>query len=299
MNNKSQLLHVSPVGQTDVGLVRKNNEDSFLIADLTGGAERINDLPLNHVVGERGSLFMVADGMGGAQAGEVASRMAIEVVSRHLKKSKFHDRQTFVRVLKQSIEHANSIIYHESHRDEGRRGMGTTLTAAGVYDGAVFFAQVGDSRAYVARNNSIVQMTQDQSFVAHLIASGILSPGEAKKHPQRNVILQALGVQEHVEVALSFVELKRRDWVILCSDGLSANVEAEELKAVLGECSGPQDACRQMIALARERGGEDNITVIIARFDGERLSFPLPEELPIYQEFNEKDTGHYRPWRRR
>jgi len=286
----NQPVYVIAFGQSDIGLIRTNNEDSFLLADLTRDVFTTAPSALNHVVGEKGSLFIVADGMGGAKAGEVASRMAVEMVpqklSEQLKKLEFLNRQAFVTALKKSIEHANLAIYQESHRNEERRGMGTTLTAAGVYDGAIFFAQVGDSRGYLVRNSSIVQMTQDQSLVADLVASGALSPEEAKKHPKRNVILQALGVQSDVDVVLSFDELKRGDWLILCSDGLSGKLEAEEMRDVLKKCSEPQEACRQMITMARERGGEDNITAVVAKFEGERLSLPSPEEAPTYQHLN-------------
>jgi len=302
MKDRSDLLYVVVFGQSDVGLVRENNEDSFLLMDLTG-AEKIALANPVHLVGRKGSLFLVADGMGGAEAGEVASRMAVELVSLHmskrLRKSKFLSRQAFVRSLKKSIEQANAIIYKEGYRDKRHKGMGTTLTGAGVYDGALFFAQVGDSRGYLVRNGSIAQMTQDQSLVAHLVASGALSPEEAKIHPQRNVILQALGVQKRVDVKVSLVELRRGDWAVLCSDGLSGKVEADEINGILKGSAGPKEACQQLIDVAKERGGEDNITVIAAKFDGEKLPLPSPEEAPAYMEF--KDEGHLRfwPWRRR
>ena len=285
MSDKERLLYVSVTGQSDVGLVRSNNEDSFLIADLTEGVELTTPSALNHAVDQRGCLFAVADGMGGAAAGEVASRTAVESVSRLLKASKYDSRQAFVMALKNSIDDANTLIRRESHRDESSKGMGTTFSAAGVYDGAVFFAQVGDSRAYLVRNNVIVQMTKDQSWVAHLVATGVLSPEKAKNHPQRNIILQALGSQDRVDVAFSFAELRKGDWLILCSDGLSGKIEETELSGVLEKCSGSKDACERMITIARSRGGEDNITVIVARFDGDRLPLALPEELPVYQEF--------------
>lgn len=291
MEDRNQIC-VSVSGQSDVGLVRENNEDSFLIADLTESTENPPSAE-NYTVSRKGSLFLVADGMGGAEAGEVASRMAVEVVFERLKTSLFLNRRAFARLLRKSIERANRIIYEESRKDQRRKGMGTTLTAAGVYNGAIFFAQVGDSRGYLVRNGCIVQMTQDQSLVAHLVASGSLTLEEAKMHPRRNVILQALGVQKRVNVALSFAEVKRGDWIILCSDGLSGKVEAKELREVLEKCTGPKEACQEMISIACERGGEDNITVIVARFNGEFLSLPSPEDVPVYQEFEEKSWWHF------
>ncbi len=278
-------FYIYAFGQSDVGMVRKNNEDSLLLSDLTNGVENITSSALNHAGGEKGSLFIVADGMGGAEAGEVASRMAVELVSRNISEKlgavKIPNRQAFVAALTESVENANLTIHQESHNNQARRGMGTTLTAAGVYDGAIFFAQVGDSRGYLLRNSSIVQMTQDQSLVAQLIASGAIKPEEAKHHPKRNVILQALGVQSKVNVALTFEELRRKDWMLLCSDGLSGKIEAEEMQEVLKNFPEPQSACRKMVAMARERGGEDNITVIVANFDGKQLPQPTREEVAV------------------
>jgi len=230
---------------------------------------------------------MVADGMGGAEAGEVASRMAVQLVCRYLRSDRFDSRQTFVASLKNSIEQANQNIHQEGEKNEERKGMGTTLTAAGVYGGELFFAQVGDSRGYLVRNGSIVQMTQDQSLVAHLVASGVLTPEKAKVDRRRNVILQALGAQKQVDVAVSVVELKRGDCAVLCSDGLSGKVEAEEMTGILQGSAGTDEACRQLIDLAKQRGGEDNITVIIAKFDGEKLLLPAPDEVPTYTEIKE------------
>jgi protein phosphatase len=288
MTENSQAVYISAYGQTDLGLVRKNNEDSFLIADLTEGAERAGSSALDFAAGERGGLLMVADGMGGAEAGEVASRMAVELVCRYLQSERFDNRQTFVASLKNSIERANLNIQQEGEKNGERKGMGTTLTAAGVFGGELFFAQVGDSRGYLVRNDSIVQMTQDQSLVAHLVASGVLTPEKAKVDRRRNVILQALGAQKQVDVAVSVVELKRGDCAVLCSDGLSGKVEAEEMIGILKGAAGADEACGQLIDLAKQRGGEDNITVIIARFDGEKLPLPASDEVPTYTELKEE-----------
>ncbi len=304
MRHQSKPLYAIAFGQTDLGLLRHNNEDSFLALDLTSGLAAPTLPALNHVVGEKGSLFLVADGMGGAEAGEVASRMAVEVVSQlvseQLSKVPVLNRAAFVEILKESVRQANLAIYQESRNNKTQRGMGTTLTAAGVFDAAVFFAQVGDSRGYLMRNSSIAQMTQDQSLVARLVASGELTPEQAKDHPRRNVILQALGPQEDVDVAVSFADLKRDDRVILCSDGLSGKIDNEELKEVLNSFPDPQAACQRLVDIARERGGEDNITVIIVKFDGERLPLSLPGELPVCQPYHEKSPRwHFWTWGKR
>lgn len=321
---------VSVFGQTDVGLVRENNEDSFLVGDLSedlffsnisSNSEREvielteqmrvdlffssissnpgSGAPLTHAVGKKGSLFVVADGMGGAASGEIASRMAVELIFKYLRKRSFSGQNDFARYLRNSIELANVAIYEASQTNKEHRGMGTTLTAAGVYDRFVFFAQVGDSRGYLIRNGSIAQMTEDQSLVAHLVAAGSLKPEEARVHPQRNIVLQALGVQKKVKPVVSFVELRRDDWILLCSDGLSGKVEPEELKEAASACLEPKEACEKMIATARARGGEDNITIIAAKFGGEKLPVASPEDVPAYQEFTEQQRKRFWLWGKR
>ncbi len=303
MRHSSKPLYAIAFGQTDLGLQRHNNEDSFLAVDLTSGLAAPASSVLNQVVGKKGSLFLVADGMGGAEAGEVASRMAVELVPRQvaeqLSNAPFLNRAVFVRILKDSVRQANLAIHRESRNNENQRGMGTTLTAAAVYDDAVFFAQVGDSRGYLMRNGSIIQMTQDQSLVARLVAAGELSSAQAKDHPRRNVILQALGPQEQVDVSVSFANLKRDDQVVLCSDGLSGKIEDDELKEVLGSCPEPKEACQRLVDIARERGGEDNITVIVVKFEGEGLPLSLPGEVPVCRQFDEKARWRHWPWKKR
>lgn len=308
MKFRKQPLNVVVFGQTDMGLVRKNNEDSFLMADLSKGVKKITAAALNHALGEKGSLFLVADGMGGASAGEVASLMAVEVVARRLaeelRKVRQVTRQAFVEALKKAVEDANAEIHHESRNNEECRGMGTTLTAGGVFDGAIFFAQVGDSRGYILRNGALSQMTKDQSLMAHLIALGTITAEGAKTHPQRNVILQALGVQEKVKVEVSFEELKKGDVAVICSDGLWGKLEPDELRELLKRAPTPQKACEELIKIARERGGEDNITVIVSKFDGGRLPSPARGEVPVGKPFtfdSEERQWRWRfwPWSRR
>jgi protein phosphatase len=304
MSATGKPVLITAFGRSDIGLVRKNNEDTFLVADLTSGSVTPDSAALNHVVGEKGSLFLVADGMGGAEAGEVASQMAVELVVQEtldeLENAGSADRETFVNILKRSIENANLAILQESRRNAHRRGMGTTLTAAAANGASIIFAQLGDSRAYLARNGRIAQMTRDQTLVAQMVAAGTLKPEEARQHPQRNVILQALGVQERIDVVLSCADLKRGDRVVLCSDGLSGKVDAEEVKESLEASANPEDACRRLIALARQRGGEDNITAVVAQFDGEGLPRPEPEEIPVYSQFEFKKSKrrHFFFWSR-
>jgi protein phosphatase len=293
-------LVVTAFGQSDVGLVRENNEDSFLIANLTTGVATQESAKIHDAIGEEGTLLLVADGMGGAKAGEVASRMAVESIAQNfftsLRSNQSIDQQEFVRILKTAIEEANRLVFQEAQRDGKLKGMGTTLTAAAVHGTSIFFAQLGDSRAYLVRNGCITQMTRDQSLVAQLAASGALKPEEAKGHPQRNVILQALGIDTEVDVVVSHDCLRRHDRAVLCSDGLSGKVEPEELNEILHKWAIPKDACQRLIELARERGGQDNITVIVACFDGEGLPLPDATDIPVYNRFKEGPRRHFWPW---
>jgi protein phosphatase len=296
-------MRVTACGQSDVGLVRQNNEDSFLIVDLTtgNGIREIDDD--HHTMGELGGLFLVADGMGGGAAGEVASRMAVDFVAQNfmdrLSVEPSLNQQIFSQLFKASIEDANRAVFQEAQRDGNLKGMGTTLTAVAAYDTTLFFAQLGDSRAYLIRNGAITQMTKDQSLVAQLVASGTLTPEEARSHPQRNVILQALGLEETVDVIMSYQNLKRNDRIVLCSDGLSGKLGPEEVNEVLHTWARPKDTCQRLIDLARERGGEDNITVIVASFDGEGLLAADSEDVPVYKIMEKGRRRRFWPWGRR
>jgi protein phosphatase len=285
-------------GMSDIGLVRTNNEDSFLIADHNNIIAP--DDPFSCVETEEANIFLVADGMGGANAGEVASRMAVDLVARsiidQMRNKRAFGRNRFVRILKQAVQEANRVIFEEARTNTQSRGMGTTLTGAAVWGTTVYFAQLGDSRAYLLRNGAIAQMTRDQTLVAQLVASGSLSPEEAKVHPRRNVILQALGVQRHIDVVISSAELKQGDEIILCSDGLWGKVEPDEIADIIQRYDGP-GACRNLIELARERGGDDNITVIVARFDGDGLPVPADGDAPSYERI--KENSGWRFWARR
>lgn len=303
MSNSSLAVVVDSYGLSDVGLVRTNNEDSFLIASPTTDFVNRNPAELNGIIPQNGTMFLVADGMGGAQAGEVASRMAVETVGRNfidaLGKQVVVDQQSLITALTETIREANELIFQQGQKRTELNGMGTTLTAAIVLGGTILFAQLGDSRAYLARKGVISQMTKDQSLVAQMVASGSLTPEEAKTHPKRNVILQALGIQSQVDVAITLAELRRGDQIVLCSDGLSGKVDAEEIKEFLEKFE-PKAACQGLVRMARERGGEDNITVIVARFNGDGLSEPSPED--VTESPNTKMEAARRrsfwPWRR-
>jgi protein phosphatase len=275
----SRDIKITVYGKTDVGLVREHNEDNFLIADVSGGTKSSSpDGVLNLTLGDRGALFLVCDGMGGAAAGEVASTMAVESIAVSMNQGQAVSRESFARRLRRSIEDANDKIHLQSRDNQSERGMGTTCTAVGLVDGTLLVGQIGDSRCYVLRAGRLVQVTKDQSLAAQLIEAGAMTVEEAKGFEHANIILQALGVQERVEVVLSHVPLRRGDLVLLSSDGLHGPVSDEETRQILAEEPDLKKACERLIARANEHEGPDNITVVLARFEGAGLPEPSPED---------------------
>ncbi len=267
-------------GRTDVGLIREHNEDSFVIVRLDDGSREIDKLA-SHRLGPRGTLLVVCDGMGGAAAGEVASGMAIESLAATMLDEHMVDapdgvvddeRQHLARKLRGAARDANARIFKEARDNLTRSGMGTTMTAVHLWRDQALIAQVGDSRAYVWRQGAFTQVTRDQSLVNQLLETGQITVEQAKFFEHSNVILQALGVQEEVEVQLSKVELKKGDRLMMCSDGLVGVVSDEEISAVVGSIDDPAEASRILIEMANGAGGPDNITVIVAHVDGEALA---------------------------
>ncbi|MGH9802939.1 MAG: Stp1/IreP family PP2C-type Ser/Thr phosphatase [Blastocatellia bacterium] len=268
-NIPNHEISVAAFGYTDIGRQRKNNEDAFLLADLDTGANDFNLDRSEHWLGERGALFVVADGMGGMEAGEVASALAVATLHNGLQHA-VHEANSGEK-LQQATARANSAIRQYVQNNPSAKGMGTTLTAALLRDGIAYLAQVGDSRAYLIRGERIRQLTKDQSMVQQMLDQGLLTPEEAQRHPYRNIIMQALGVEDEINVALSACSLLRHDCLLLCSDGLSNHVTDAEMQRIVTETESPAYACRLLVELANARGGKDNITVIVARFDGAGL----------------------------
>ncbi len=265
-------VHISVFGKTDVGRTRDHNEDTFLVADLTRRVASLHPEVREHEVGPRGSLFMVADGMGGAAAGEVASRMAADLVFGHMTTVWPEDPEIsenrFAYRMKEAVELANNRIHAHAKEHPEVRGMGTTATVAGVFGTKLYLAQVGDSRGYLVRNGVATQITKDQSLMQRLVEAGELTEEEAEQSERRNIILQALGPDPRVKVDLTFQELCKGDVLVLCSDGLSGQVKKEEIASVMSGTADLVEACAKLIASANERGGPDNITAVAARFGG-------------------------------
>ncbi len=268
-------VRIQVFGKTDLGKTREHNEDRFLVADLTRQDASLKPSIREHEVGERGSLFVVADGMGGAAAGEVASEMATDTIYNHLLKmwggEKEATAQRFAYRLREAVEVANTHIHSYAVAHPEVRGMGTTTTAVGVLGDHVYLTQVGDSRAYLIRNGQAHQLTKDQSLMQRLVEAGELTEEEAAQSERRNIILQALGPDAKVKVDLTYQEVRKGDVLVICSDGLSGQVKKEEIAEIAGKEPDLQVACDRLIALANERGGPDNITVILARFNGDGL----------------------------
>ncbi|MBI2392950.1 MAG: Stp1/IreP family PP2C-type Ser/Thr phosphatase [Deltaproteobacteria bacterium] len=284
-------------GRTDVGRIREHNEDNFLVADLSQGARGLMENIRTHIVGQNGTLFAVCDGMGGAAAGEVASKLAVDIIYEQMQAGgPPRNRDDFARRLVRAVEVAGMRIFAEAKLDRNRRGMGTTATAAALVDDHLFLAQVGDSRGYLLRGDQLQLVTRDQSLVNQLIEAGQLTEEEAENFEHSNIILQALGTADSVQVDLTYVKVRAGDTLLLCSDGLSGMVRAEELRQALLAHPEPIDVCKVLTDRANDAGGHDNITVIVVKFDGPRP--PSPEDDPVkYTKyvFQTEDTTQYPP----
>lgn len=213
---------------------------------------------------ERG-LFIVADGMGGHLAGEKASLSAVETIESLLTAEAIDQALSgdLLKVIQGALQTANRTIVQASLQDASMRGMGTTATLAVVCTDQLFLGHIGDSRAYLLTRNGIEQVTEDHSVVAQLLRARAITPQEAQRHPYRNVITKCLGMQMDVEADTKLILWGQGDRLLLCSDGLSGLVSDEEILKFATDCPDPQEACQQMVSLANERGGYDNISVIL------------------------------------
>src|SRR5690606_10552759 len=237
----SYLSAVPPIratlyGITDRGRTRDHNEDTFLVADLDGREPVRESRGDVHEIGDRGMLFLVADGMGGAGAGELASEMAaVEILSEMLRgwaAMPLGTEEAFAANLRRAVEAANTSLHNYATEHPDVRGMGTTATVAAVLGDRLYLAQIGDSRGYLIRDGEVRQLTRDQSLTQRLVEVGELTEEEAEASERRNIILQALGPDPKVKVDLSWQMLQRGDLLLLCSDGLSSVVRRDELAEV-------------------------------------------------------------------
>lgn len=263
---------------TDKGQARDLNEDSFCVFTPYPGSE--NESEFQAVLG-------VADGMGGHQAGDFASRFVSEKINAAFVKGRYAEKYggvpDFSLILKGIVRDINLELYTLSKKDPSRGGMGSTLTFGIVRSGVLYVAHVGDSRCYKVRREGIEQLTKDHSWVADQVRYGVLSKEEAAGHPRDNVITQAIGIDPNVEPQAIAAEIAAGDRYIFCTDGLTKHVSDPEILRAVRENSHPQRACDSLIELANRRGGEDNITVVLGYID-RRLPITRELEIPVSPE---------------
>lgn len=291
------MLIVETHATSHIGRVRKGNEDNYLLLNISGSKAWMSSQdPEEFVIEsqrfeieEYGVILAVSDGMGGALAGEVASKMAVETVSQKFLDedpdktiSPDHTNDSLVGKLYEATLYANYLIHQQGRTDPQFTGMGATFTGIGITRDTVDLIQIGDSRAYLIRNANIYQITKDQSLVQQLIDANQISPEEAEHHALKNVILQALGAQSEIFPVSARLMPQRDDIILLCSDGLSNKVGGVDLqKIVLEHLDHLEMACAALVKEANERGGEDNITVILAKITGSELPEPTEDEVRL------------------
>jgi serine/threonine protein phosphatase PrpC len=271
-------LTVKAFGITDKGQVRTNNEDQFLIAELTKGMrvwQTSLPEPKVQVGEERAHLFLVADGMGGHRAGERASAIAVAAIEyftlnsfKWFFGSNDAEAQRVLAQFQSAVTHADARILEEAAEHPELSGMGTTMTMAFHLGTQLCVVHVGDSRAYLCRNGELHQLTHDHSLAAQMVANGALRSDEVAGHPLRHVLTNALGGQElGVNVEARALEVQAGDRLLLCSDGLTEGVTNDVIMATLDAEPAPEAAAKKLLAQANDAGGRDNITLVIVRFD--------------------------------
>jgi serine/threonine protein phosphatase PrpC len=251
-------------GGTDIGSQRQQNQDTFVIADLKSGLISRPCVRTDVSVSRPGLLLLVCDGMGGAAAGEVASRVAAASIQRELQAA----GPAVAREPGPSLEHAvvgaNKAVLHEAQVHPEERGMGTTCTAAIISPDRVSISQVGDSRAYLLRDGELRVLTRDQTIAAELGGNGALSPEEVARSPFRHLLSQAVGIQRHIKPVGIDQDLREGDCLLLCSDGLHGSVSDQAIADILNKAQDPSAAAQALIAAALAAGGPDNVTVVVA-----------------------------------
>lgn len=280
-----------------VGRVRKGNEDNYLLLNVSRARAWTGDQDAGEFVIEsqefevddNGVILAVSDGMGGALAGEVASKMAVESVCEKLLHEDIEETLTpeayeyhLIAKLYNATLYANYLVHNQGRTDAQYQGMGATFTGIGLTPRGVDVIQVGDSRAYLIRAGKIYQITKDQSLVQQLIDAQQISPEEAETHTLKNVILQALGAQNEIYPVSARLTPCLNDILLVCSDGLSNKVSAASMQQIVNDnVDELQNACAELVKLANENGGEDNITVILAKLIGEHLAEPDGDDVQL------------------
>jgi protein phosphatase len=292
------MLTVEIHATSHVGRVRRGNEDNYLVLNITrskawtSGQDDAGEFVIEtqkFEVDDNGIVLAVSDGMGGALAGEVASKMAVESVCEKLLGDDLDETITpeaydhhLISKLYNATVYANYMIHQQGRSDPQFQGMGATFTGMGLTPRAVDIIQVGDSRAYLVRNEKIYQITKDQSLVQQLIDAQQISAEEAETHTLKNVILQALGAQNEIYPVSARLLPCQGDVVLMCSDGLSNKVNAASIQRIIVEhFTALEQACAELVKEANENGGEDNITVVIAKLEGDQLGTGEGDEVQL------------------
>lgn len=291
------MLTVEIHATSHVGRVRKGNEDNYLLLHISRsrawtGSQENGEFVIESQkfdIDDNGVVLAVSDGMGGAMAGEVASKMAVECVSEKMLEddldqtltAESHDYHLISKLYNATL-YANHLVHQQGRSDPQFQGMGATFTGIGVTTRGIDLIQVGDSRAYLVRNGKIYQVTKDQSLVQQLIDAQQISPEEAETHTLKNVILQALGAQNEIYPVSARLKPSKGDVLLLCSDGLSNKVNAAGIQRIVIEnYDALEQACAELVTEANANGGEDNITVIIAKLNGDSLEEPEGDEVQL------------------
>jgi serine/threonine protein phosphatase PrpC len=266
-------MFISSFGMTDVGRKRRHNEDSFLIDD-------------------ENKIFIVCDGMGGANAGEVASQMAVKIIGQRMRENieairelsshnTFDAKQKIKTIIADAVSEASLRIFELASKEEGKRGMGTTLVMLVICGENAYVSNVGDSRAYLIRDNQVYQVTEDHTLVQEQLKRGLITPEEAKNVPYGNVITRAVGVMESVIVDTTHIELMAGDIFLLCTDGLHGYTEDKDILGFVGYSS-LEEMANNAIAFANQKGGKDNITAIFVRVSTElRTEVPASDKIKL------------------
>jgi PPM family protein phosphatase len=273
------VARVELFARTEIGCVRERNEDSFVVANIATGERGLRPGTTVQELGVGTLLIGVCDGMGGAAAGDLASKMACETLyDAMMGASPIGDVASLHEAMLSATAATNRAIADFARNNPGKRGMGTTMTAALVFGHDLHLVHVGDSRAYLRRGRTLTQLTTDHSIVGQMVANGQLTPEQARSYEHRNVLLQALGVQPSIQPELVQVTLRAGDVLVMCSDGLTGPLDDDHVLELLLKHQDPVRGCRALTEAACAAGGPDNITVAIARFVGEGLEVPTGRE---------------------
>jgi serine/threonine protein phosphatase PrpC len=293
------LITTTVIGITDVGLVREHNEDCFVLGYSRTGQRLADKCRVTLPVDNNSLLMVVSDGMGGCRAGEVASRITVDTIMREMPRLPSvlspHSR------LEAAIEAANYAVWVEQQQDTRLQGMGATVIALLIERDAAYISEVGDSRAYILRDGVIRQITNDQTLLQALLDTGAITPEVAARSANRNVLLQAMGQEEYLQVACSSMKIRSGDIFLLCSDGLSGKIPAQEIDYIIHQAASLDAAGRKLVELAKERGGEDNITLILTKIEGDGLGIireSLSRAIHVHARFDPDAETPQRPIRK-